>query len=186
MGVGGQSMRPAVFLDRDGTLNRCFPTADGSTRPPSSVADLSLIEGAVDACARLRQAGFLLLVVTNQPDVRRGTQTRELVEELNREVLDRLGLDACLACYHDDADGCDCRKPLPGLLLRLAAEYQVDLTRSWMVGDRPSDVAAGRAAGCATVLVSSLALDCGQDHTALTLVAATTLILTTRVRQECA
>ena len=153
MGVGGAGMKAAVFLDRDGTLNRCFPTPDGvTTRPPAAVRELALVEGAVEACDAMRRAGYLLLLVTNQPDVRRGTQTKTVAAAISRRVVELLDLDGALACYHDDADGCDCRKPKPGLIRRLAAQHDIDLARSWMVGDRPTDIAAGRAAGCATVL----------------------------------
>jgi D-glycero-D-manno-heptose 1,7-bisphosphate phosphatase len=196
-----------VFLDRDGTLNQCFPTDDGSTtRPPLSVDELRLMPGAAEACDRLRRAGHLLLVVTNQPDVRRGTQTSAPIEAMNRRLVDLLDLDDLLACFHDDGDGCDCRKPLPGLILRLAARHDVDLERSWMVGDRPSDVAAGRAAGCATVLVSpgpispglvsqglgssGLVSDAGSpagpDYCVPSLLAAADLIVTHPATRECA
>ena len=151
---GSPGRQPAVFLDRDGTLNRCFPSADGTTTvPPASIDDLVLADGALKACARLRQAGYLLLVVTNQPDVRRGTQSRDAVEAINRHLVAELGLDGVAACYHDDRDGCACRKPKPGLLHELAARHHIDLSRSWMVGDRLNDIRAGVAAGCRTVLV---------------------------------
>lgn len=184
MGVGGEpAVRPAVFLDRDGTLNRCFP-GDGTTHPPAGLADLALVDDAAEACERLRDAGYLLLVVTNQPDVRRGLQTRARVEEINAHLLAALGLDGCAVCYHDDRDGCACRKPLPGLLLDLARRHDVDLGRSWMVGDRPADVEAGLAAGCRTVLVSEVEQDHGQHHRTTSLIAAADAIVNASTFRE--
>jgi D-glycero-D-manno-heptose 1,7-bisphosphate phosphatase len=146
------SRRAAVFLDRDGVLNRA-PVRDGVPRPPSSAADLELLDGVADACGALRSAGFTLLVVTNQPDVARGTQTAEAVERLNRRLRELLPLDDVLTCLHDDADRCACRKPAPGLLVEAARRWEIDLSASYMVGDRWRDVEAGRKAGCSTVFV---------------------------------
>ena len=169
-------MRAAIFLDRDGTLNHCF-SGDGTTHPPATLAELALVDGVEDACARLRQAGYLLLVVTNQPDVRRGSQTAYRVEEINDHLVRTLHLDDVAGCYHDDRDGCECRKPKPGLILELADRHGVDLSRSFMVGDRGTDITAGRSAGCRTILVSDSEPDCGQDHRRPSLAAAADLIL---------
>jgi D-glycero-D-manno-heptose 1,7-bisphosphate phosphatase len=103
--------------------------------------------------ARLKQLGFLLLVVTNQPDVRRGTSTQAEVERINHNLAKKLALDDFFVCYHDDSDRCDCRKPLPGLFLKAASQYAVDLKTSYMVGDRWRDIDAGFAAGCRTILI---------------------------------
>lgn len=178
-------MRRAVFLDRDGTLNRCV-SGQGTTHPPASAAEVVLVEGAEEACARLRAAGYLLLVVTNQPDVRRGTQTHTAAAAITERVVRLLALDGAAACYHDDGDRCACRKPEPGLLCHLAGRLGVDLRRSWMVGDRLTDVAAGRAAGCRTILVSDaagLGAD-ASDHQAPSITAAADLILTHHVPRE--
>ena len=130
MGVGRQVetlSRRAVFLDRDGVLNRAV-VRDRKPYPPSAVEDLELLPGVPAALERLRRLGFLLLVVTNQPDVARGDQSRAVVDALNAALARRLPLDDVLVCFHDDADACDCRKPLPGLLLHGARRYRVDLT----------------------------------------------------------
>ena len=145
--------RRAVFLDRDGVLNRAFRDAAGTLRPPSTPAALEVLEGAAEACARLRAAGFTLVVATNQPDVARGTQERSVVEAINEALRRQVELDAVFTCYPDDGDDCACRKPRPGLLLDAAAELGIDLGASFMVGDREQDVEAGRRAGCRTVLV---------------------------------
>jgi D-glycero-D-manno-heptose 1,7-bisphosphate phosphatase len=101
----------------------------------------------------LRSAGFHLIVVSNQPDVARGTQTRACVEQINARLQDQLPLDEFRICYHDDADNCDCRKPRPGLLLQAARELHIDLAASFMVGDRWRDIEAGHLAGCKTLFV---------------------------------
>jgi D-glycero-D-manno-heptose 1,7-bisphosphate phosphatase len=144
--------RRAVFLDRDGVLNRAR-VVDGVPHPPDSVKDLELLPGVEEACRRLREAGLLLIVVTNQPDVARGAQTLEEVEALNRELSSRLPLDEIRVCPHDDGDACQCRKPAPGMLLDAARDRGIDLERSVMVGDRWRDVEAGRRAGCKTIFI---------------------------------
>ncbi len=144
--------RPAVFLDRDGVLNRAF-VIDGVPHPPSSLDELEVLPGVEEACRLLRGAGYLLVVVTNQPDLARGMQRIEVVDEINGALRKRLGIDDVFVCPHDDADDCNCRKPRPGMLLAAAAAHAIDLSRSVMVGDRDRDIAAGRAAGCGTVLI---------------------------------
>jgi D-glycero-D-manno-heptose 1,7-bisphosphate phosphatase len=144
--------RSAVFLDRDGVLNRAL-VVDGTPLPPTSVADLELLPGVEDACRELHDAGLMLIVVTNQPDVARGTQTMTEVKALNEALSSRLPLDEIRVCVHDDPDQCECRKPAPGMLLDAAREHGIDLETSVMVGDRWRDVEAGQRAGCKTVFV---------------------------------
>jgi D-glycero-D-manno-heptose 1,7-bisphosphate phosphatase len=144
--------RSAVFLDRDGVLNRAS-VVNGVPHPPASVAECEILPGVPEAMALLKAAGLLLIVVTNQPDVARGTQTRDEVERINDRLRSQLPIDAVYVCYHDSADGCDCRKPKPGMLIRAAADHDLDLSNSFMVGDRSGDVLAGAAAGCKTFLV---------------------------------
>ena len=146
---------PAVFLDRDGVINRAF-IRDGAPYPPASLRDLEILPHVPEALSALRARGYSLVVVTNQPDVARGTASRELVDGIHERLKDELALDAIFTCFHDDADECDCRKPKPGLLFRAARDLGIDLTSSFMVGDRWRDVEAGRRAGCRTLFV-----DCG-------------------------
>jgi D-glycero-D-manno-heptose 1,7-bisphosphate phosphatase len=146
-------MAVAVFLDRDGVLNRTF-VVDGVPRPPRTMDEFTILPGVEEACRSLRERGFRLIVVTNQPDIARGKQTAEDVERLNGELRRRLLVDDVLVCPHDDGDLCDCRKPKPGMLLRAARMHDIDLTKSIMVGDRDKDIEAGRAAGCRTVFVN--------------------------------
>lgn len=142
--------RPAAFLDRDGVVNAAV-VRDGRPHPPAHVDDLVVLPGVAEACARLRAAGFVVLVVTNQPDIARGSTSCIEVARINDALLQHLAIDAILVCPHDDADGCHCRKPRPGLLLDGAEQWDVDLARSTMVGDRWRDIDAGAAAGVATV-----------------------------------
>jgi len=147
-------MTSAVFLDRDGVINRVFER-DGVSHPPAGLADLEVLPGVREALALLDSHGLLLIGITNQPDVARGAQTRAAVDEINAHLMRHLPLRAILTCYHDTADGCSCRKPQPGLLVRAAADYGIDLGRSFMVGDRWSDVVAGQAVGCLTFLIDA-------------------------------
>ncbi len=170
----------AVLLDRDGVLNRAY-LRDGLTHPPRSLGELEVLPGVEAALQRLNAAGFALVGVSNQPDVARGRQTRAGVEELNAALVERLGLLAILACYHDTPDGCACRKPRPGLLHEAARLFALDLGRSFMVGDRWSDVLAGQGAGCRAILIDtpqSGAERCTPDARAADLPAAVELILT--------
>lgn len=145
-------MRSAVFLDRDGVLNRAI-VRDRKPYPPSGLAELELLPGVVEACSVLRRAGFLLIVVTNQPDVARGMQRREVVEAINDVLRVQIPVHDIRVCYHDDADGCTCRKPQPGLLLQAARDWGINLVSSFMVGDRWKDMEAGRGAGCRTIFI---------------------------------
>lgn len=146
--------RPAVLLDRDGVINRSILIGD-VTHPPRNLAEFEFLPGVIESTKALAGAGWPLVVVTNQPDVARGIQSREAVEEINRHVVETLPVLEVFACYHDGADHCVCRKPKPGLLQEAARRWNLDLTRSIIVGDRWSDVLAGQAAGCKTVLVAT-------------------------------
>lgn len=145
-------MRRAVFLDRDGVINQSV-VRDGKPYPPESSAEMRIIAGVLESLVSLREAGFLNIVVTNQPDVATGRQSVETIQAMHRRLREELPLDDIKVCYHRDEDGCDCRKPKPGMLLLAAREYGIDLAKSYMVGDRWRDVAAGQAAGCASFFV---------------------------------
>jgi D-glycero-D-manno-heptose 1,7-bisphosphate phosphatase len=169
----------AVFLDRDGVLS--IPEfRDGRSFAPRRLADFRLYEDASSSVARLKAAGFRLIVVTNQPDVGNGLLERAIVEEMHRRLAVELPVDAVEVCYHRAADGCDCRKPKPGMLRRAAERFAIDCRHSFMIGDRGTDVAAGQALGCATILI-----DRGYrgehpgtpDHTVFSLAEATEIVL---------
>lgn len=152
MGVGALRMRRAIFLDRDGVLNRTT-MVQGRPHPPASLAEFEVLPGAVQACTELKAAGYLLIVVTNQPDVARGTQQRAVVEAINEALFLEVPIDEIRVCYHDDQDQCSCRKPRPGLLMEAAKDWEIDLSASFMIGDRWKDIETGRQAGCKTILI---------------------------------
>ncbi|MBV8085203.1 MAG: HAD family hydrolase [Chloroflexi bacterium] len=177
----------AVFLDRDGVLNEPVARPGVPFGNPRSLDELRIAPGAAGALQRLADARFALLGVTNQPEVPRGTTSRESVEAINDRLLAELPLTAFFVCWHDDADDCACRKPKPGLILDAARAYDVDTRASFMVGDRWKDVEAGRAAGCRTVLVDQGWADMAgrppADATVRTLVEAADWILS-QVRSQ--
>ncbi len=137
-------MRPAVFLDRDGVINRAL-VRDNKPFSPGRISQVEVLPGVPEALRRLRAAGYALIVVTNQPDVARGKQTREGVQAIHDYLATLVDVDEFRVCFHDDADGCPCRKPKPGLLTAAPAHA---LERSIVVGDRWRDIEAGRRAGC--------------------------------------
>ena len=147
-------MRLAVFLDRDGVVNRALER-DSKPFAPRNLAEFEIFSEVPAACAKLKAAGFLLVVATNQPDVGRGTLAKEVVEEIHAHLLAQLPVDRVEVCFHpgQGKSDCDCRKPKPGMLLHAARELNIDLSRSWMVGDRWRDVDCGHAAGCRTIFI---------------------------------
>jgi D-glycero-D-manno-heptose 1,7-bisphosphate phosphatase len=168
--------RRAIFLDRDGTLN---------VRPPeheylTSSEDFAWIPGAREAVGKFGQAGYVLTLVSNQRGVGRGLVSLDVLREIEQRIQRDLALDGCSIqsfryCFHSDEDGCDCRKPRPGMILDLADELDLDLAESWVIGDAASDVAAGRAAGCRTALVGGGRAD-GADLLAASLADASNAI----------
>jgi D-glycero-D-manno-heptose 1,7-bisphosphate phosphatase len=149
-----KAARVAVFLDRDGVLND-VKLRNGRPLPPRHVGELTIVEGARSALDALKDHGFELIVVTNQPDIARGEARRADVDLINARLAEALPVDAIEVCPHDDCDFCDCRKPKPGLLLRAGERFRLDVARSFIVGDRWRDIEAGRRAGCRTILVGN-------------------------------
>jgi D-glycero-D-manno-heptose 1,7-bisphosphate phosphatase len=150
-------MKPnkAVFLDRDGVINRPI-VVDGKPYPARTIADFEILPGVGQACADLKNAGYLLVVVTNQPDVGRGILKKEIVEAIHETMMQHLPIDRVEVCYHAGAtfgEKCNCRKPQPGMLITAAAALDSDLSRSYMVGDRWRDIECGRRAGCRTIFI---------------------------------
>lgn len=148
--------RRAVFLDRDGVLNRPV-VKEGHPYPPAQVEDFELYPDVAEACAQLDAQGFLLIVVTNQPDVNRGTQNVEVVEAMHRKMLAALPQIARVeVCWHagdEWGDPCSCRKPQPGMLLSAARALNVDLRRSFLIGDRWRDIDCAGAVGCLAIFI---------------------------------
>lgn len=151
------TLRPAVFLDRDGTLNRQI-VRDGKPYPPSTLAEFALFPDAAVACRRLSAAGYALVVATNQPDVARGTQTREMIEAMHRRLREFIPEIERIEVSYAPGRGIPHpddfrRKPNPGMLTDAASVLGLDLARSWMIGDRAGDIDAGYAAGCRTIFI---------------------------------
>ena len=157
MGIGeraGTRMSRAVFIDRDGVINRAV-VRNGRPYPPQALAEFELLPGVPEAVRSLHDAGYRVIVATNQPDVGAGRQTVAVVEEIHPHLRAALPIDDIKVCYHTDADRCACRKPKPGMLFDAAAHWNINLPASVMVGDRWRDVEAGKAAGCRTILIES-------------------------------
>lgn len=165
-------MKRAVFLDRDGVINQTVFRM-GKPRAPYTLEEFSFLPGVHEAVAFLREEGFEIIVITNQPDVARGWVSREAVDLVNQYVSEALGIWDIRACFHTEQDRCECRKPEPGMILEAAREHDIDLENSFMVGDRGSDVEAGKRAGCKTVLISNSRDEGDPDHIAASLMAAT-------------
>ena len=148
------SMNKAIFLDRDGVVCKAV-IREGKPFPPASASEMEVLPGVKSAITVFKRLGFKVFIVTNQPDVARGTIKKESVEEINNRLAELLTIDDWLVCYHDDVDRCLCRKPLPGMICQLADKYSLDLSNCIMVGDRWKDIEAGKAAGCITFFVDN-------------------------------
>lgn len=147
-----QPSKAAVFLDRDGVLNQAI-IRNGKPHPPADLSELAITCGVRPALEQLKREGFLLIAITNQPDIARGKANRADVHKINAQLAAILPLDAIEVCEHDDKEQCDCRKPKPGMILRARERLGVDLISSFVVGDRWRDIEAGRRAGCRTILI---------------------------------
>lgn len=145
-------LKRAVFLDRDGVINRSV-VENGRPYPPKSLEDLEILPGVAEALLQFRERGFVNLIATNQPDVTTGKTTQAIVDAIHDHLMAHLAIDAIYACYCVEGPDCDCYKPKPGLLLQAADEWKVDCAQSFMVGDRWRDVGAGKAANCRTIFI---------------------------------
>ena len=145
-------MRRAVFLDRDGVLTRSI-VREGRPYAPTSLEEFELLPRVIEEVGRLQKAGFWLVVVTNQPDLSAGRLAQNVLDKMHERLRSVLPIDDIKVCPHQDGHGCSCRKPRPGMLLEAAREQSIDLSRSFMVGDRWRDVSAGKAAGCKTIFI---------------------------------
>lgn len=145
--------RSAVFLDRDGVIVRA-EVRDGKSYAPRTLKEFRLLPGARHAVQALHDRGYLVIVVTNQPDIGNGLVEASVVEAMHDIIRRKLPVDAIELCPHRQTDGCQCRKPKPGMLLTAGRRFGVDFPKSYMVGDRCSDVLAGAAAGCRTIFIN--------------------------------
>ena len=148
-------MKRAVFLDRDGVINKSL-LVNGIPTPPSSLEQLQILPGVIEGLDLLRKKEFELVIVTNQPDVARGKTLKRVVEAIHMNLNARLRIHHFYTCFHDDADDCLCRKPKPGLLEQAAGELNLSLQNSFMIGDRWRDISAGQSAGCRCFFIDNL------------------------------
>lgn len=153
MGLNGDAMKKAVFLDRDGVINH-VKLLENKPYPPSSLAELRYCDGAREAIGNLLENEFLVVVVTNQPDIARKSTTHYAIDRIHARMRKDLGIQHFYVCPHDDRDCCDCRKPKPGLLFKAASDLEIDLNKSYLVGDRWKDITAGQAAGCVNFYIN--------------------------------
>jgi D-glycero-D-manno-heptose 1,7-bisphosphate phosphatase len=140
------TLKGAVFLDRDGVVNRAF-LRDGIPVPPSSIAQLFICPGVSEAIKLLHENNLIPVVISNQPDVARGSTTKEKVHQINDEISKLTGIQHFFTCFHDDADECLCRKPKVGLILEALQDLPISLEKSALVGDRWRDIQLGQALG---------------------------------------
>jgi D-glycero-D-manno-heptose 1,7-bisphosphate phosphatase len=145
-------MNKAIFLDRDGVINQ-VNLADGKPYPPKDISELIVLPKVNESLQLLKDAGYLLIVITNQPDVVRGKTKIETVESINQFLKDLLPIDDIFTCYHDDIEDCNCRKPKPGNILKAADQHNINIPSSFMIGDRWRDIEAGESAGCKTFFI---------------------------------
>ncbi len=145
-------MKKCVFLDRDGVVNKPIKSGD-IRRPPWKLSEVCLMDGIIEIIDNFKKIGYLVIIVTNQPDVSRERLSISRAVKINEQIFFLTRPTDIFTCFHDDSDECECRKPKPGLLLESQKQYDIDLKNSWMVGDRKKDIDAGKAAGCRTIFV---------------------------------
>ena len=146
--------RKAIFLDRDGTLNKVY-IENGLPISPSSLNKFKIIKGVKKSINRLKKLNFLCILITNQPDVFRGKISKKTVVKMNSYIKKKIKLDDMFVCYHDNEHNCSCRKPKPGLLLKASKKWKIDLKKSFMIGDRWKDILAGKKVGCKTIFINN-------------------------------
>jgi len=152
MGVGSKIKRKAIFLDRDGVLNKAI-VRNRKPYPPSTIDELEILEGVYEGIQLLKHSGYKLIVITNQPDVARGLTTIEKVNEINNRIIQLLNVDEIICCFHDDSENCECRKPKPGMILEAVKKWEIDLSVSYLIGDRWRDIQTAKNIGLSSILI---------------------------------
>ena len=152
MGVGSKIKSKAIFLDRDGVLNKAI-VRNKKPYPPSNIEELEILPGVYEGIQLLRHSGFKLIVITNQPDVARGTMKVDSVNEINNYIIDQLKIDEIICCFHDDSANCECRKPKPGMILQAVKKLNIDLSISYLIGDRWRDIETAKNTKLTTILI---------------------------------
>ena len=146
--------RIAVFLDRDGTLNKAY-IEKGLPISPSTFDKLKLLPGVKRSIGKLKKLNFLCILITNQPNVSRGKIKKEIVKKMNNFIKKEIKLDDIFVCYHDDKHNCSCRKPKAGLIIKASKKWGIDAKKSYMIGDRWKDIYAGKKVGCKTIFINN-------------------------------
>ena len=144
--------KKGIFFDRDGVINKSL-ILNNKPYPPKSLKDFEFFENIEKTLEQVRKSGFMSFIFTNQPDVARGALGKDKIEEINKYIYSKLPINKIYCCYHDDKDNCECRKPKAGMLYEAAKEFDVDLKKSFVVGDRWRDIDAGNLAGCKTIFI---------------------------------
>ena len=152
MGVGSKIKRKAIFLDRDGVLNKAI-VRNRKPYPPATIDELEILEGVYEGIQLLKHSGYKLIVITNQPDVARGLTTIEKVNEINNSIIQLLNIDEIICCFHDDSEDCECRKPKPGMILEAVKKWDIDLSVSYLIGDRWRDIQTAKNIGLTSILI---------------------------------
>ena len=146
--------RAAIFLDRDGTLNKAF-IKKGLPISPASFSKFKILPGVKSSITKLKKLKYLCLLITNQPDVSRKKIKKKVVIKMNKFIKKKINLDDVFVCYHDDNDNCNCRKPKPGLLIKASKKWKINFKKSFMIGDRWKDISAGKKVGCKTIFINN-------------------------------
>ncbi len=174
------NINKAIFLDRDGVINKLI-CRQGKWQAPYNLSEFELLPGVAESLIQFKNAGFINIVVTNQPDMARGWVSRENIDLINNHILEVLPIDEIKVCFHINEDNCDCRKPKPGMLIAASKTWNIDLENSFLIGDRESDIRAGIAVGCKTILIDSpqqeKTINIKSDYTAKTMLEALKFIL---------
>ena len=154
MGISSEIKVKAVFLDRDGVLNKAKIILN-KPYPPSKMDEMEISIGVHKGIKLLKKAGFKLIVITNQPDVARGTADIDVINSLNNYILSELEVDEIKCCFHDDSENCNCRKPKPGMILDAVNQWNIDLSTSYLVGDRWRDIETAKNTNLTTILIDN-------------------------------
>lgn len=171
----------AVFLDRDGVVNKVL-IRDGKVYSPRALEEFNWEIGVQEAIRRLKEMRFMVIVVTNQPDIARGKISQNILDAMTEKIYSTLSVDAVLVCPHDDRDECTCRKPKAGMILEAIKKWDIDCQSSFVIGDSWKDMVAGQAAGCTTILLDRFynqETEC--DHKVGSLEEAANLIIKTKL-----
>lgn len=148
-------MQKAVFFDRDGIINKIIVRSDGYVSSPRKFEEFVFIDGIKELMEKLKEDNFLNIIITSQPEIYRGLLKIEELERIHSHMNEILPIDDIFVCLHDDCHNCDCRKPKPGMLIEAMKKWDIDLSKSFMVGDSPKDIEVGRNVGCKTILLET-------------------------------